>query len=238
MTRARPVPLLMLVLIAGGCAKEIVPIPDVPARPAPAARPAPVPPSPVPPTRPPPVAPPVETVLAPVTPAPTFRVGEEWRWVGGGVTRIVGVEGGLHVTEDREGRRRAYDPTWTLVKVTDRRGAAMPDPQVGRRVLDFPLTVGKEWMWRGTFPAARSGSPRPYVDHYRVARYEAVQVPAGTFGAFVIEHVQEVPAQAGAPAAEARRTLWYSPKAKVFVKVESPTPGWGGGALESYSPGP
>jgi hypothetical protein len=224
-------------LLGVGCAKEIVPIPDVPARPAPTARPAPVPPGPVPPARAPAALPP-DAPAAPVTQAPTFRVGEEWRWVGGGVTRIVAVEGGLHVTEDREGRRRAYDPTWTLVKVTDRRGAAIPDPQVGRRVLDFPLTVGKQWTWRGTFPAARGSAPRPYVDQYRVARYEAVQVPAGTFGTFVIEHVQEVPAQGGAPAAEARRTLWYSPEARVFVKVESPTPGWGGGALESYSPRP
>ena len=211
-------------------------MPQVPAR-APAARvPADPPPAvaAVPPARPPVVAPPGER-REPVAQAPSFRVGEEWRWVGGTMFRIVAVDGGLHVTEDREGRRRAFDTTWTLVKATDRAGAPVADPQVGRRVLDFPLTVGKQWSWRGAFPAARGGTPRPYTDRYRVSRYEDVQVPAGTFGAFVIEHVQEIPAHGGLPAAEARRTLWYSPEARVFVKVESPTPGWGGGALESYS---
>jgi hypothetical protein len=221
-------------LALGGCAKEVVPIPERPARAAPpaVARPAPAPQAPAPAAPPPAPA----VAPAPLAEAPVFHPGEEWRWTGGGVTRVVGVEGGLHVTEDGEGRRRTYDPTWTLVKAVNKAGVVVADPQVGRRVLAFPLGVGKEWTWRGTFPGVGGQPPRPYVDRYRVTGYERVQVPAGSFMAFVIEHVQEVPAQGGAPAAEARRTLWYSPDVKVFIKVASPTPGWGGGELEAYRP--
>ncbi len=81
----------------------------------------------------------------------------------------------------------------------------------------LPLLAGQrfswEWPWQGGSGAGR-------IKRYEgvVARWEDVQVPAGTFPAAVIV-ADLYYIEAGKIQAQARETIWYAPKAFQTVKV-------------------
>ena len=83
--------------------------------------------------------------------------------------------------------------------------------------LRLPLLAGQrfswEWPWQGGTGAGR-------IKRYEgvVARWEDVQVPAGTFPAAVIV-ADLYYIEAGKVRAQARETIWYAPKAFQTVKV-------------------
>lgn len=81
----------------------------------------------------------------------------------------------------------------------------------------LPMQVGQrvawEWPWQGGAGAGR-------VKRYEgvVARWEEVQVPAGTFpAAVIVADLNYI--EAGKIQAQARETIWYAPKASQVVKV-------------------
>jgi len=177
-----------------------------------------------------------QTASGPSANAPTFQVGDTWTWTTGRTATIVAIEGSEHVTAGADGRRRYYDSNWTLVKVVDGQANPVSDAGIGRKRLDFPLSIGKEWSWSGKLLSV-ANEYRDYKDTFHVIGYEEVKTKAGVLKAFVINHEQEGRGRIGGPRTY-RRQLWYSPEAKVLVKVEHTTSGWGqlqDYELQSYS---
>src|SRR5262245_14535640 len=86
---------------------------------------------------------PARAHAAAVAEAPTFKVGDTWRWTDGGSRRVVAIDGAYSVTSysNRDCRNcRAYrDGNLTIVKVVDQEGnIVVNDSQVGYKMLDFP----------------------------------------------------------------------------------------------------
>jgi len=182
---------------------------------------------------------------APVADAPTLNIGDQWRWTNGGSRRVTAVEGNLIVTpfsNQRCTQCRAYrDKNLTIVKVLDKEGNVVNDPEVGYKMLDFPLKVGKQWNSDHTLVNNTTGVSEQYKNGFSVEVYERVKTKAGTFTAFRITHVQQRAAHSshGPDAGRSwRETLWYSPEVGAVVKREVNTarvnwgPDW---ELESYS---
>jgi hypothetical protein len=179
----------------------------------------------------------------PVAEAPVLNVGDTWRWTGGRSRRVVAIEGSLVVTPLSNARCsgcRAYrDKNFTVVKLVDRDGKVVNDPEIGYKMLDFPLKKGKTWESDQLLVNNTTRAPEPYKNTFAVEGYEEVKTKAGTFKAFRITHVQQrAHSSFGSEVGRSwRETLWYSPEAKAFVKREVNSrvtwgPDW---ELESYS---
>jgi len=181
---------------------------------------------------------------APVAEAPSFKPGDEWRWTNGGHRRVIAVEAEESVTSYSSQycrECRAYrDKNLTIVRLVDKEGnLVVLDWEVGYKMLDFPLKVGKQWASNATQVSQATKIAQPYKNLFIVEAYEDVKTKAGTFKAFRIGHVQEL--EHASVAADVGRTwredLWYSPEVKAFVKREVITrvdwgPNW---ELESFS---
>lgn len=131
----------------------------------------------------------VHATDAPTAEAPTFVVGDEWRYTDGALLRVEAVEVDQVLTslEFRGNRcpgcKHYRDRNLTVLKVD---GAAIPDPygSIGLKVLDFPLTIGKSWESNQTLARLASGVPEPYENAFKVEGYGDVKTKAGTFKAY------------------------------------------------------
>lgn len=92
--------------------------------------------------------------------------------------------------------------------------------------FSWPLYVGKSWTASYTYhDSTRGMAVGPVKEEYRVAAYEDVVVPAGTWKAFRIE------SEAGG---NSFSTIWYAPEIKLIVKrVNETTIGHPLGATKS-----
>jgi len=181
---------------------------------------------------------------APVAEAPVLNVGDQWRWTFGRSRRIVAVEGELVASpfsNERCNRCTAYrDRNLTIVKLVDKDGKVVDDPEVGYKQLDFPLKIGKTWDSDQVLLNNVTRVGQPYKNAFAVEAYEEVKTKAGTFKAFRISHIQQRAHSSfdgDAGRSWWRQTLWYSPEVGAFVKREVNSkvnwgPDW---ELESYS---
>ena len=181
---------------------------------------------------------------APVAEAPVLSVGDQWRWSHGGSRRIVAVEGNLFTSpfsNERCNQCTAYrDRNLTIVKLVDKDGKVVNDPEVGYKQLDFPLKIGKKWESDQVLVNNATRVSEPYKNEFAVEGYEEIKTKAGTFKAFRIVHIQQRAHSSfdgNAGRSWWRQTLWYSPEAAAFVKREVNSkvnwgPDW---ELESYS---
>jgi len=85
-------------------------------------------------------------------------------------------------------------------------------------IYAFPLEVGGAWSWNSTFEGTitSGGLDQNYTGtiagiHRRVTAKEMVTVPAGTFEAYLVEHLDDK---------FVTRKLWFSEKVKEAVKFE------------------
>jgi hypothetical protein len=193
--------------------------------------------------------PPIPDAASVTIEAPTYKVGDEWRFTGAGYTSrvwIAEVTGDTIVSlrerparfETCQGCRYVRDSNLTVLRVIGPDGQAQSDAGSGLRTLDFPLRVGK--TWDHNLDMASSGGPTySYTNHFTVEAFELVTVPAGTFKAFRIRQDQEN--------LTSRRRFtgltWWSPDVRWFVKTQALREtglGYGGGGsldveLMSYS---
>jgi hypothetical protein len=86
-------------------------------------------------------------------------------------------------------------------------------------VLDFPLTVGKQWDHKYQ-RESEVGGPRTDIIRasHKVVAYESVTVPAGTFQAFKINVVCEAADSRGIITNPEKIYFWYAPEVKQLVK--------------------
>lgn len=89
-----------------------------------------------------------------------------------------------------------------------------------RRVLSFPLEIGKSWTYSTHIEFKDLGGAQRQDAGVTVAAYEKVTVPAGQFDAFKIETKGKFGQEeaAGAGAREFTETTWYAPSARAVVK--------------------
>lgn len=190
------------------------------------------------------VTPPAEAqapaATPPVAEAPTFKIGDEWRWEGGDYptyVRVVALEGDGSVVESnldvwcRDGCRYTRDKNG--IGISGVSGKGEPTYVSGLKILDFPLTVGKEWTQQKELRNMRTGQMIPYFNVWKVEAFEEVKVKAGTFKAFRISYSQEA---RGSYRWSGNASLWWSPDVKAFVKRVVHSSDWGRDwELASYS---
>ena len=166
-----------------------------------------------------------------VAEAPSFKVGDEWHWVGGAYptyVRVIALQGEGSVVESnldlwcREGCRYVRDKNGIAVSGTNKKGE--PAYVTGLRTLDFPLKIGKEWTQDIDLRLVSDGTIRPFSNRWKIEAFEEVVVKAGTFKAFRMSWYQE---NRGSYRWNGNATLWWSPEIKAFVKRVVHTTGWG-----------
>ena len=173
-----------------------------------------------------------------VVDAPTYKVGDEWRYTGGVFSQVIGFEGDLHITasnRDRfcQGCRYLLDRNGTVVKTLDAQGNPTQSATQGLKFLDFPLRVGKTWSQDIDLRQTSTGAMRPYSNTWKVEAYEEITVKAGTFKAFRIGWHQE---NRGPYGWSGDATFWWSPDVKAAVKSIAHTSDWfRPWELESYT---
>lgn len=91
------------------------------------------------------------------------------------------------------------------------------DEKVG--YLKFPLWVGKKWHSAG-ISKSRHGSDVFYDALYKVASYETINIPAGSFKALRIERSWKIRGYEDSGS----DTVWYAPDAKTIIKYDTDPP--------------
>jgi len=196
-----------------------------------------------------------EPVLAPI-----HQVGEKWTWAwtdarGGEISEVVQAEGDLTQMKLPNGDVAFHDkdlivqwvkrPNGEIVRTQSIEpfvlGLRSANPTVGKRTLDFPLQVGKEWAYSYFASAARGGrgTTAPFWVTYKIVACEEVSTPAGKFPAFKVE-VSEIyndraSTALGPPATHGVYHLWYAPQVKNYAKRHyEPMQHWIGPAFRDY----
>ena len=94
-----------------------------------------------------------------------------------------------------------------------------------KKILNFPLTLGKQWKDLYQVDELRKGGifAVEYQETFRVLGWEEVEVRAGKFKAIKLEYKIETYARSGIgwrPEGESKAWYWYSREVKNFVKCQ------------------
>jgi hypothetical protein len=183
-------------------------------------------------------------------PAPKFRVGDSWVYTledkfdrargSAKVTETVTAvsEKGIETSvagDPRDAQRRYTGELNTL------RGLGVDfEPMVPN--FSFPLTAGKQWEGRFSFPNPSTGSRVNASQQAKVEGWEDVKVPAGTFKALKIIIARDLDGVTPAGQRILRRfsvTAWYSPEVRWFVRREQKSPSFQDETIEllEFRPG-
>lgn len=154
--------------------------------------------------------------------APTWKVGDEWRYAykspsGSGtyvwaVDRVEAVDGVQHYVI-RSGNQEAFIRVSDLASSLVRDDGVVVRRQIPSRLdYEWPLMVGKSWAQRYQFeqPVARHTADRNTV--WTVDAEETVTVVAGTFRTLKISWRNK-------NKNALIREVWYAPDAKQWVKI-------------------
>jgi hypothetical protein len=96
-------------------------------------------------------------------------------------------------------------------------------PYEGRnkRLLNFPLDIGKSWKDKFTIKTAALASQEyTYLETFTVLGWENIEVQAGKFKAVKLEYKQEMSGQTKGRPKEGKAWYWYSPDVKYMVKCQ------------------
>jgi len=155
--------------------------------------------------------------------APSLEAGDMWSWTGAnGETVHLLV---LRKTDEglvealQAGVRVQYDNSHSMRKVYSE-GVWLTEPTpefplIGKQTLVFPLHVGKTWTYQVLGHAYGRGDALTFQSTYAVVGCGTVKVPAGEFFAVAIEESQSIVGMQS----WGKRTLWYAPDVKNFIKL-------------------
>ena len=105
-----------------------------------------------------------------------------------------------------------YDRSLNFVAVS-RGGRILREATPSLRSFDFPFYVGKEWRSIFTFQDNEKGlSWTPVEVFWTVKEYDAIEVPAGKFRAFLVE------SKPSTNWGISKEQVWYAPEVKQVVK--------------------
>ena len=169
---------------------------------------------------------------------PEVKVGDEWQFLSYTVVPIqkpnvvwvitsvtpTGIAGASN------GKPLTLTPDLNIIESPTRKFS-------DRRVLSFPLEIGKSWTYSTHVELKDLGGTLRQDAGGTAAAYEKVTVPAGQFDAFKIETTGKFGQEgaAGAGAREFTETTWYAPSARAVVKQVYRDPVMGERVLELAS---
>jgi hypothetical protein len=96
-------------------------------------------------------------------------------------------------------------------------------PYEGRnkRLLNFPLEIGKSWNDKFTVkPAALAAQEITYLETFTPLGWEDIEIQAGKFKAVKLEYRQEIVGQTAGRPKEGKVWYWYSPDVKYMLKCQ------------------
>lgn len=151
-----------------------------------------------------------------------LNVGDQWTYKD-----IRGLVWTDEILDDKEGlyilRREGvkdlfgYDKkTMNAMFLIRESGRPVDNKNLWRKILDFPIFVGKTWNETMTSIPSGSKSEAIYVCDFKIEGIEEVRTPAGTFKTFKIYYQQTNKTSGNSGWAR----FWYSPEAKTWVKRE------------------
>ena len=162
--------------------------------------------------------------------APIWNVGDKWISTGGMTMEVIGKdEDSYKVRFQKEILLLERSTLNRVYPVQGKKRQTYKGAQ--RRLLDFPLTIGKRWKdnystqlkWEDEYTSKSGGrsigDETQIFESYRVLGWEDVEVQAGHFKAMKIEYKREWSSPDGGMR-EGKAWYWYSAEVKNFVKVQ------------------
>ncbi len=150
--------------------------------------------------------------------APELKIGDIWIYQtssgGNNKSEVVQITEEGYVIKGKETSEIYDKKTMNLISVIEGNRKTKSD-SISRKILDFPLFVGKKWQSDTLFRASR-GQMLTCTTEYQVEALEDMQTPAGNFKAFRILAKYII----GQSRQEYWLKLWYSPAAKFWIKRE------------------
>jgi hypothetical protein len=174
------------------------------------------------------VSPAVHAADAPTADAPTFVVGDEWRYSDGRQHRVVVVGDDLVVVTGPGPCRKCryvYDRSLLLMRIEQEDGTLFSDrmplwlrPEI--KLWTFPLEVTKSWKSTASILARDRLVHRVEVV-VTVEAFEDVATQAGTFKAFRVKREWKTNLVVHARDRQFTETVWFSPAVKWVVKFQT-----------------
>jgi hypothetical protein len=96
-------------------------------------------------------------------------------------------------------------------------------PYEGRnkRLLNFPLEIGKSWTDKFTIKSGTFGAQEfTVVETFTPLGWEDIEIKAGKFKAVKLEYKQEMVGQTAGRPKEGKAWYWYSPDVKYMLKCQ------------------
>ena len=162
--------------------------------------------------------------------APVWNVGDKWAFDRGGPMEVIKCEDHCYLVKFSGGM---FPHAASGVAILERSTLNISQVMDGnnrkkysdtrKTILNFPLTVGKEWkdLYQQNEPGIDGMALVEYHETFRVLGWEEVQVQAGKFKAVKVEYKIE-PLEWSSlgccPRPESKAYFWYSPEAKNLVK--------------------
>jgi len=168
--------------------------------------------------------------------APIWNVGDKWIFTGGSVWEVVDSDESTYTIKSSDLKTsriyRIYIRDKSSLNILYSIEGEKRKEYKGahKRLLNFPLEIGKTWKDRFVSRARRSGIGDPenmYFETFTVLGWEDITVEAGKFRAIKIEYTQE--GMGGARNWQGKAWFWYSPDVKYLVKCQyEKNPVWTG----------
>jgi hypothetical protein len=168
--------------------------------------------------------------------APIWNVGDKWTFTGNGSLEVVKVDQSGYILKFSEGNcifeSQGYN-TILFEKSTRNRINAIEGDKRKKyvmglsKVLDFPLSTGKQWKSAySSTVITQTGNrqTRDYSEIFKVLGWDDVGVRAGQFKALRLEYRRKLTSGSGFFGANVGEEIinqyWYSPGVKYFVKCQ------------------
>ncbi len=165
--------------------------------------------------------------------APVWNIGDKWNFTGDGIIEVVKADQSGYILKFSERKckfERQGCNTILFEKSTRNRINAVVSERRDKytmglsRVLDFPLSIGRQWetAYSSTGPGVQVPVAYDFSEIYKVSGWEDIVVQAGKFKALRLEYkrVTSRASRWGAMGGEMINQYWYSPEVKYFVKCQ------------------
>jgi hypothetical protein len=165
--------------------------------------------------------------------APVWNVGDRWVFTQGNIEVVSSDQNSytLKFSKDTCVIENKRSQTIILDKSTlNRIYIVMGDKRENylvdlRRILNFPLNLGKEWNDSHLGHALKGQND--FTETFKIIGWENVKVQAGDFKSFKLEYTYEI--RSGANLGLSGKAIyWYAPEVKYFVKCQYDKSFWRG----------
>jgi len=159
--------------------------------------------------------------------APVWNIGDKWDFGQEGFLEVVGIDKNGYVARFSAGiflksaqGKAIFDKSSFNVLYILEGDKAKKYKGAHRRILNFPLVIGKKWEDGFRLMTPQGFPHRDGIENIKVLGWEEVTVPAGKFRAIKMENMIKYEALGSGTLSESKVWYWYSPEVKYLVKVQ------------------